>query len=66
MDPMDKMDRLNLQKMIQANDVKDCTSEIRDKRHSQKIRDQVTHMLTLKKKYSPPQCRQIPTSSTRC
>jgi hypothetical protein len=51
MDPMDKMDRLNLQKMIQANDVKDCTSEIRDKRHSQKIRDQVTHMLTLKKKY---------------
>ena len=49
---MDKMDRLNLQKMIQANDVKDCTAEIREKRHSQKIRDQVTHMLTLKKKYS--------------
>lgn len=48
---MNKIDRLNLQKMIKANDVVDCTEEIRAKKHSQKIRDDVTKLINLKKKY---------------
>jgi hypothetical protein len=49
---MDKLDRLNLNKMINANNVEDCTEEIRSKKHSQLIRDDVTCLMTLKKKYS--------------
>lgn len=48
---MNSIDRLQLEKMIQENDVKDCTQEIREKRHSKKIRDDVTRMIELKKKY---------------
>ena len=49
---MDNLDRLNLNKMINANNVEDCTEEIRSKKHSQLIRDDVTCLMTLKKKYS--------------
>tara|TARA_Y100001935_G_C17182544_1_gene445865 strand:- start:19 stop:507 length:489 start_codon:yes stop_codon:yes gene_type:complete len=48
---MNNTDRLQLEKMIQTNDVEDCTSEIRKKKHSKKIRDDVTTMIDMKKKY---------------
>ena len=49
---MDTLDRLNLHKMIDANNVKDCTEEIRAKRHSPLIREDISRLLQLKKKYS--------------
>ena len=49
---MDTLERLNLHKMIDANNVKDCTEEIRAKRHSPLIREDISRMLQLKKKYS--------------
>lgn len=49
---MDTLDRLNLSKMIDANNVQDCTDEIRAKKHSKLIGDDVTRLITLKQKYS--------------
>jgi hypothetical protein len=49
---MDTLDRLNLHKMIDANNVQDCTDEIRNKKHSQLIREDVQRLVTLKTKYS--------------
>jgi hypothetical protein len=49
---MDTLDRLNLNKMIDANNVQDCTNEIRDKKHSKLIREDVTRLISLKQKYS--------------
>jgi len=49
---MDTLDRINLNKMIDANNVQDCTDEIRSKKHSPLIREGVAHLLALKKKYS--------------
>ena len=49
---MDNTDRLNLNKMINANNVVDCTEEIRQKKHSQSIREDVIRLMTLKQKYS--------------
>ena len=49
---MNKLEKLDLQKMIKANDVVDCTEDIRTKKHSQRIRDDVTKMIDLKKKYA--------------
>jgi hypothetical protein len=49
---MDTLDRLNLNKMIDANNVQDCTEEIRTKKHSKFIRDDVTRLISLKQKYS--------------
>lgn len=49
---MDNLDKLNLNKMINANNVEDCTEEIRQKKHSQLIRDDVLCLMTLKKKYN--------------
>ena len=49
---MNKLEKLDLQKMIKANDVVDCTEDIRAKKHSQRIRDDVTKMIDLKKKYA--------------
>ena len=46
---MDTLERLNLHKMIDANNVKDCTEEIRAKRHSPLIREDISRMLQLKK-----------------
>jgi hypothetical protein len=48
---MNNNERLNLQKMIDENNVVDCTNDIREKKHSNKIRADVQTMLTLKKKY---------------
>lgn len=49
---MNSIDRLQLEKMIQANDVEDCTGDIRTKRHSKKIRDDVSRMIDMKQKYA--------------
>jgi hypothetical protein len=49
---MNQIDKLQLDKMIQENDIEDCTEAIRTKKHSQKIRDDVTRLLDLKKNYS--------------
>ena len=49
---MDNLDKLNLSKMIDANNVQDCTNEIREKKHSPLIRNDVTLLMSLKKKYS--------------
>lgn len=46
---MDSTDRLNLQKMINANDVQDQTDLIREKKHSQLIMDGVQKLLEFKK-----------------
>jgi hypothetical protein len=46
------MDRLQLQKMIDANNVVDCTQEIRDKKHSATIREEVARLIALKTKYA--------------
>jgi hypothetical protein len=43
--------RIHLQKMINANNVSDCTNEIREKKHSGKIYTDVTRLLELKTKY---------------
>jgi hypothetical protein len=48
---MDQTDRLNLKKMIQTNEVEDCTNQIRSKKHSQYIKKDVLHLLHLKKEY---------------
>jgi hypothetical protein len=45
------MDRIQLQKMIDANQVQDCTDDIRSKKHSQPISDDVNRLLQLKAKY---------------
>jgi hypothetical protein len=49
---MDHTDKLNLTKMIDANNVEDCTKEIREKKHSDLIRNDVSCLLSLKKKYA--------------
>ncbi len=48
---MDQTDRLNLKKMIQTNDVEDCTTQIRSKKHSQLIKKDVLHLIRLKNEY---------------
>lgn len=48
---MNNLEKLNLQKMINENDVKDETTNIREKKHSSLIRDDVIRMVELKKKY---------------
>ena len=49
---MDKTDRLNLQKMINANQTEDFTDDIRQKQHSEPIKKDLQTMLSLKKMYS--------------
>jgi len=48
---MNNSERIHLQKMINANNVTDCTDEIREKKHSGKIYADVTRLLELKTKY---------------
>jgi len=48
---MDHLERLQLQKMIDANQVKDCTDDIREKKHSGLIAQDVKTLLNLKQKY---------------
>jgi len=46
---MNKAEKLQLDKMIRENNVEDCTNDIREKCHSQKIREDVRKMLKLMK-----------------
>ena len=48
---MNSEERLNLQKMINANDVQDQTGLIRESRHSDMIREDIKNMMFLKNKY---------------
>ena len=49
---MDSTHRLQLEKMIQANNVVDCTADIRRKNHSRPIREDVRRMVDLRKQYA--------------
>lgn len=42
---MNSNERLQLNNMIKENNVEDCTDDIREKKHSKKIRDNVTLMI---------------------
>jgi|TARA_B110000008_G_C16934456_1_gene550006 hypothetical protein len=46
---MNKTEKLQLDKMIKENDVEDCTNDIRQKRHSERIREDVKNLLKLMK-----------------
>ncbi len=48
---MDEFQRLQLQKMIKANNTEDYTQTIREIKHSLLIREQVNNMIMLKAKY---------------
>lgn len=47
---MNELNRLDLERMIKENDVKDCTEEIREKKHSDLIRKDINALLEVKKK----------------
>tara|TARA_B100001769_G_scaffold275313_2_gene277116 strand:+ start:297 stop:770 length:474 start_codon:yes stop_codon:yes gene_type:complete len=49
---MNNTESLQLKKMINENNVKDYTNDIREKKHSELIRNDVTKMIELKQKYS--------------
>lgn len=49
---MDVNDKLNLQKMIKTNNVEDNTDNIKKKKHSQLIKNDLQHLLYIKKKYA--------------
>ena len=49
---MSDTDRLNLQKMINANDAVDTTDLIKEVKHSKDIRNEVQQLLNIKKQYS--------------
>ena len=49
---MNPEERLNLQRMIAANDVTDQTENIRKLKHADRIWDDVKTMTLLKRKYS--------------
>ena len=49
---MNSTDRLNLERMIKDNDIKDYTEEIRNKKHSDLINNDVKKILFLKSKYN--------------
>jgi len=46
---MNQTESLQLKKMINENDVNDYTNDIREKKHSELIRNDVTKMIDLKK-----------------
>ena len=48
---MDKNERIQLDKMLKANNTEDCTNEIREKKHSKPFKEDVVKMLDFKKKY---------------
>ena len=48
---MNNSERLQLNKIIQNNDIEDMTTEIRKKRHSDKIKQDVLKIIELKQKY---------------
>lgn len=49
---MDNNQRLQLDKLIRANNVEDVTKDIRERKHSSLIRDDITTLMTLKKQYA--------------
>jgi hypothetical protein len=49
---MNSMDRIQLEKMIQANDAADNTSQIRELKHSMLIHKDVGTLLNLKREYA--------------
>tara|TARA_A200000113_G_scaffold224930_1_gene244184 strand:- start:2221 stop:2715 length:495 start_codon:yes stop_codon:yes gene_type:complete len=49
---MDDKQRLQLNKMIKANDVEDVTESIREKKHSMLIKADIEMMLSTKREYS--------------
>ena len=49
---MNSMDRIQLEKMIQANDAADNTLQIRELRHSMRIHEDVATLLNLKRDYA--------------
>ena len=48
---LDQQQRLDLANLIKANDTEDCTEDIRSKRQSQLIKNDVKQMVFLKQKY---------------
>tara|TARA_B100000482_G_scaffold171755_1_gene138777 strand:+ start:2932 stop:3423 length:492 start_codon:yes stop_codon:yes gene_type:complete len=48
---MDKNERIQLDKMLRANNTEDCTNEIREKKHSKLLKNDVKKMIELKEKY---------------
>lgn len=62
---MNSVDRIQLERMIKENEVEDCTQDIKNKKHSNLIKDDVNKMLFLKSKYNrlhlsnPKQFEQI-------
>lgn len=49
---LDQQQRLDLANLIKANDTEDCTEDIRSKRQSQLIKNDVKQMVFLKQKYA--------------
>lgn len=49
---MDTKERLQLDKLIRVNNVEDVTQDIKDRKHSALIRDDITAMMVLKRQYS--------------
>ena len=49
---LNDQEKLDLKKLISANDTEDCTEEIRSKKQSVLIRNDVKQMVYLKQKYS--------------
>ena len=50
---MNEIERLQLQKMIKANDVEDQTNQIRKLKHSKQLKEDINTFLLLKTKYKP-------------
>lgn len=50
---MNEIERLQLQKMIKANDVEDQTNQIRKLKHSKQLKEDINKFLLLKTKYKP-------------
>ena len=48
---MNPNERLNLERMIAENNVEDCTDDIRNKKHSDLIKNDVQAFIDLKNKY---------------
>lgn len=48
---MNKSEKIQLDKMLKANNTEDCTNEIREKKHSIQLKIDVKKMIDLKEKY---------------
>jgi len=61
MSSMNNLDRIQLSKMIDANNVQDYTADIRAKKHSEKIKADVERLVHLKRKYARLSKEQLDT-----